>query len=858
MVVCARSRVNVCFLYVMLLGISLLLSGCGGGGGGNGSLFDQDTRSGQVTLSGSITAAGGSVVDSDVNDPAAPYESNNQFTSAQSLSNNRLLNGYVTAVPTGNAGDRFATEPDETDVFLVNLTAGSQLSLRMAADSFHNDIDLAVFDLNENLVVSSSIEGITESVSISSDGDYYIVVSAVSGSSKYLLSFSAYSLANGYGHGQTANFVPGEAIVKYKNSQRVISTPSSGKTVSTRRDGTKITLKRWNLQEQSERQIQSKSSAFQNNLVQTNPNSYRKLQTLALIEELRADPEVEYAEPNYIRKPMLVPNDPGYSFQWHYPLINLPQAWDISTGSTSVVVAVVDTGVWLAHEDLAGQLVSGYDFISDLDTAQDGDGCDSNPNDPGDGDGVTPDSWHGTHVAGTIGALTDNAEGVAGVAHGARVMPLRAIGKGGGSSFDIIQAMRYAAGMSTNCGVTLSNPVEIINLSLGGEGYSQAEQDVVSEIVDNRGIMMAAAAGNEHSSAPNYPASYDGVISVSAVDANGAFVSRYSNYGDYVDIAAPGGNLSISEDGILSTFVTDGGRKESSAYAYFEGTSMATPHVAGVLALMKSIYPPLTPGDVDLLLRDGQMSNDKGTAGRDNFYGHGLLDALKSVQAAQNLATGNVKAALVFSPSSLTFNSSDTTNKLTVSKVGGSEPLSVLSVSTTQSWVSVSAQDVNSDGLGIYQVTVDRTGLIDGSYSATVNFTDSDDGILSVPVVLQVGVSNDVGDAGFVYILLLDAQSGETVEQVEKSASTGTYSFQFDVSPGSYQLIAGSDVDNDLTICTVGETCGGYPTLSDMSTLNVSSDQANLDFIINVTGTVSAKAVRNEPRVIEIRQAGQP
>lgn len=271
-----------------------------------------------------------------------------------------------------------------------------------------------------------------------------------------------------------------------------------------------------------------------------------KEDTIRVIKALRMRKDVLYAEPNYIVRPTAtVPNDKYYPLQWHYPLINLPQAWEISTG-TDAIVAVIDTGVLLAHPDLQGQLLPGYDFISDPAMALDGDGIDNNPNDPGDGGQGNSSIFHGTHVAGTIAAATNNDIGVAGIAWNARIMPLRALGKGGGTLYDIDQAIRYAAGLSNDSGTLPARRADIINLSLGGGGYSRSEQDVVTQ-ARNQGVIIVAAAGNDAGATPYYPASYDGVVSVSDVGIDKT-LAPYSNYGPDVDVAAPGGDMSADRN----------------------------------------------------------------------------------------------------------------------------------------------------------------------------------------------------------------------------------------------------------------------------------------------------------------------
>ena len=306
----------------------------------------------------------------------------------------------------------------------------------------------------------------------------------------------------------------------------------------------------------------------------------RKLETLQMISALRKRPDVTSADPNYIRRPSAGTNDPQFPLQWNYPLINLPQAWDVTTGSTDVIVAVIDTGVLLNHPDLQGRLVAGYDFISDPAIAGDADGIDPNPDDPGD---QTPggSSFHGTHVAGTIAAATGNAIGVAGVTQATQIMPLRVLGIGGGTEYDVLQAVRFAAGLANDSGTLPAQKAAVINLSLGSGGFSQTAQEVFSA-ARAQGLIVVAAAGNASGTAPSYPAAYDGVVSVSAVDINGN-LAWYSNSGQTIDVAAPGGDTGADfngdgfPDGVLSTCGDDTSGSIRYTYCFSSGNIHGKP-----------------------------------------------------------------------------------------------------------------------------------------------------------------------------------------------------------------------------------------------------------------------------------------
>jgi serine protease len=361
---------------------------------------------------------------------------------------------------------------------------------------------------------------------------------------------------------------------------------------------------------------------------------------------LKSQPEVEYVEPDYILTKMdvpapVIPNDAYFSYQW--PLfdaisgIRAEQAWGYTTGKGSVV-AVVDTGV-LPHADLLPNLLPGYDMIADTATANDGNGRDADATDPGDyvlaGEcGSTTainSSWHGTHVAGTIAAVGNNAEGVAGVAFGAKVMPVRALGKCGGYTSDIADAIAWAAG-GTVTGIPANpTPARVINMSLGGASSCGTTLQTAINTARSKNAVVVVAAGNSNTDASKFsPANCGGVISVAATGRNGG-KAYYSNYGSTVDLAAPGGSMNTgSADGILSTLNTGAQQAQADTYAYYQGTSMATPHIAGVAALMLSANPALTPDQVESLLKSTARAFPQTCSG----CGAGIVDANAAVQAA--------------------------------------------------------------------------------------------------------------------------------------------------------------------------------------------------------------------------------
>jgi len=381
------------------------------------------------------------------------------------------------------------------------------------------------------------------------------------------------------------------------------------------------------------------------------PMELAKVETLAAT--LRADAAtlgIAYVEPDYRRQAQLTPNDADYGEQWNLSStygINAANAWNVTTGSSAVVVAVLDTGIRYDHPDLTGRTIGGYDFVSDSRVANDGNSRDGDPSDPGDwitaaensagyfrGCGASDSSWHGSHVAGILGAAANNSVGIAGVSWNSRILPVRVLGKCGGTISDIVDAMRWAAGIDISGVPHNDHPARVINLSLAGSGScSVTEQRAINDVI-SRGVTVVVAAGNSDENAANSsPGNCNGVINVGATDRAGGKAS-YSNYGTVVTVSAPGGD----SEAILSTIDLGTQGPEAPGYAYYAGTSMASPHVAGVIALMLAKNNTLTPTQVRQLLRTAVTQFPSGSSCTTSRCGTGIVNALAAVNAAAALA----------------------------------------------------------------------------------------------------------------------------------------------------------------------------------------------------------------------------
>jgi serine protease len=333
------------------------------------------------------------------------------------------------------------------------------------------------------------------------------------------------------------------------------------------------------------------------------------------IKEYLEKADVVYAEPNYIAHALWIPNDPYYSYQWHldnpqYGGIQMEKAWEISTGSNLVIVAIVDTGIayenygkYCQAPDLAQTcFVQGKDFVNG----------DLHPND---------DNNHGTHVAGTVAQSTNNGVGVAGVAFNTCLMPVKVLdSRGSGSYANVALGIRYAA----------DNGAKVINLSLGGTASDNTLRDAVAYAY-GKGVTVVAACGNDNQASCLYPAAYDDyVIAVGATQYDET-KAPYSNYGPSLDLVAPGGNNNLDQngdgyvDGVLQQTFASSYRLCSFAYYFFQGTSMATPHVSGVAALLIANGNATTPDQIRTALQS--TAEDLGATGKDDTYGYGLVDA---------------------------------------------------------------------------------------------------------------------------------------------------------------------------------------------------------------------------------------
>lgn len=784
--------------------VMLGLSACGGGGSPATSIAAASVPS--FTVQGSIVVAAGSIVDSDINNPSNANVSNNSASEAQAIPSFAVLGGYVNQAMQGDNGPLFVSG-DPSDYFSIYLYDGQSIVLEIH-DLDSADLDLYLLDSTGQLVLDSSVStSANESLLAPFEGEFQLLVEAFSGASSYSLRTEQTVNIDSSGFRLSDDFVPNELIISYRQADMYKQQAQNPDSTLNRLDLTlmagqanrpmRMSYDNYEISQQFSDQASSNFEtpdihARHQFVDSENDDKYR---TLLAIKMMNNDPEILFAEPNLIIKGTAVPNDPRYIEQWNYPLLELPAAWDVTTGSSDIIVAVVDSGVLSQHPDLSANLIAGYDFISEISNALYGDGIDPDAEDLGS-------SYHGSHVAGIIAAQSNNGIGTSGVAWQTSIMPLRVLGNSGGNLYDTTQAIRYAAGLSNDSGQLPARPADIINLSIGGTGYCPSSyRDVLSEARQND-ILIVAAAGNDNSQSNRFiPANCNDVITVSAVDLNKELTS-YSNFGNSIDLAAPGGRDDVDldtngfVDAILSLSAESGSGGLNYLYNYRFGTSMATPHVSGVFALMLAVNPNLSADEIEQMLVSGLLTDDIGISGADNLYGHGLINARKAVSAASDSLSGStiLSSYLSSSISTVEFRPAQT-EALFETRTIGDNAVTINSIDYAASWLNLISLNQTSETEN-WRLEIDRLGLTEGLYRETISFNSSAN-TLNVEVILQVNAPTQRYQVGPLLIDLINTSTGDSV-RTNSTFSNSVYSFNFEgLNPGDYRITVSSDLNGN-------------------------------------------------------------
>jgi len=848
---------------------------------------------GPFSVSGTVFATNVSTVDSDTNDPNQLRRArNNTFGTSQTSGNPGLVIGYVNQPSTGPAGPNFAGG-DLSDMYIAELSAGQVVELNFG-DAVNDDVDVHVYDSLRNLVGSSIGSGRSECVLVRRSGVFFIEVRAFSGASTYELSWGAPRPTSTCPNVTPAtagatSFVPAEVIAKMSASSsdtaraRSLSLLQSA-GIAVKAQASKDSPLLMQLPTSSAQRAESlrtlrtgdraralaagRASEPALAAPEDAPEATRlAFDTVMATKLLRNSGQFVYAELNLIVEQAQVafgnwpPNDSAVSRQSHLDLIKLPQAFAALNSisprpSYTPIVAVVDTGIVADHPDIQRMLVPGFDFVSNALNGGDGDGIDANPNDASPAGAAG--SFHGTHVAGTVAAETFNGVGVVGVAPMARIMPIRVLGVSGrGSIYDIAQGIRFAAGLSNDSGTVPARRADVINLSLGGAGGCPAIFADTIAGARAQGSIIVAAAGNESGAAVSQPANCSGAIAVSAIAYDGN-IAAYSNVGAQVAVTAPGGDPSrISPAGtdqiwsLGATFVTNaqGVTTRQPSYRGLQGTSMAAPHVAGVLAMMRAVNPSLTPAAIDGLLASGVMTDDVGLLGRDSFFGYGRINAIKAV-----LATGSTPAVLPtiqVSPALLDFGSILSQLTVTATRVNGSTdtPTQFRSNTLNQQAVRLLVPSGGNPANGpfIYIVDVDRNLLSPSETIIQVVLTSQQGRTYLIDVVLSPRpvIATAQRGVGPLYVVAIDADSPtiRTIASTTAQSVTPTYNFaMFGVNVPRVVIAAGADLDNDGFICGYAEPCGAFPTLGSPNVLQMNSNKTGVNLSLSSGSTNAASS----------------
>lgn len=715
-------------------------------------------------------------------------------------------------------GDRNSTiigavtkfDDDQTDFFQITLEAGTGIHLTASDDTVDNaDADLYLYDDQLNLVDASLSSKGNESLTAPTAGNYFIEVVHQSGDRlKYALSFSDENLgASNHPFSLNGNLIIGEYIISAPRLGLLQTLGILGHIVEATLEGLgllKITQPELLLNNPliGLYKLDDYYTRRQKITDDQQRARYDSIMLARALESLLGT----WVEPNVsLGVAGISTNDSRANRQWAPEQIGAENAWNTTTGSEDVRVAVIDTGFLLDHRDLKHAFIDGWNYVDEN-------------NDPSATSELS--LHHGTHVAGIIAAQKDNNQDIAGIAPDVKLIPIKIMEPNCvcGSSYNALQGMRWAAGLDNSAGTKATKPAQIISLSIEIPTHNSTALRETVDAVREAGSVVVWAAGNDHHRLDvdaSHSLKTDGLILVSASGLYGKLAS-YSNYGNAVDVIAPGGDYKAESGGerihsLYGHVANDG--SESYGSRDLHGTSQATPHVSGVLALMASVWPNFSPSRVESLLQDEKLTQDTGAMGRDDYHGWGRIDAEKAVEAAaaeannpSDMSQDSLRLAAM--PSELDFGGRFET--LNIDIEANQTDLESISISYKPDWATATRVDTDANGLGSWKIEVDRSEFTDERYNEVIIFV-SGDKKLYLPV--SAHGENYLPRGTGIAKMLVEFLNPETKRREHRVTAEidNNQGFSFDASDvpaGEYIIRASSDLDNNGFYCEVGEFCG--------------------------------------------------